>query len=251
MKKILVYISKLIMILFVIVSLVLLFIAIFKPDWIKFAIEWMGNLITTLGPWNYLIAFTSALAESLPVIGSLVPGMNIMILVGGFWGKMYIVETIIFASVGAMLGNYFGYFLGQKYGTKIIANYGDYVGIGVTEQKIMERQIGKNGFWYIVLGKFHGTLRAFIPFIAGAGGMHAKNFWTYNAIGSIIWATTINLIGYFFIDNYEQIVDNIGKIVTVITILVIGYLFLFQRESLKKYWEEKTREMEEKYPSTK
>ena len=81
--------------------------------------------------------------------------------------------------------------------------------------------------------------------------MHAKNFWTYNAIGSIIWATTINLIGYFFIDNYEQIVDNIGKIVTIITILVIGYLFLFQRESLKKYWEEKTREMEEKYPSTK
>jgi len=218
------------MILFVIVSLALLFIAIFKPDWIKFVIEWMGSLITTLGPWNYLIAFTSALAESLPVIGSLVPGMNIMILVGGFWGKIHIVETIIFASVGAMLGNYFGYFLGQKYGTKIIANYGDYVGIGVTEQKIMERQIEKNGFWYI---------------------MHAKNFWMYNTIGSIIWATSINLIGYFFIDNYEQIVDNIGKIITIITILVLVYLVIFQRESLKKYWDDKTREMEEKYPSTK
>ena len=115
----------------------------------------------------------------------------------------------------------------------------------------MERQIEKNGFWYIVLGKFHGTLRAFIPFIAGAGGMHAKNFWMYNTIGSIIWATSINLIGYFFIDNYEQIVDNMGKIITIITILVLVYLVIFQRESLKKYWDDKTREMEEKYPSTK
>ena len=55
--------------------------------------------------------------------------MNIMILVGGFWGKIHLIETILFASIGAMLGNYFGYFIGKKYGKNIIENYGDYIGI--------------------------------------------------------------------------------------------------------------------------
>lgn len=45
-------------------------------------------------------------------------------------------------------------------------NYGNMIGIGKTEKKILENQMQKNGFWYIVLGKFHGTLRAFVPFIA-------------------------------------------------------------------------------------
>ena len=34
-------------------------------------------------------------------------------------------------------------------------------------------------------------------------------------------------------------------------ILVLVYLVIFQRESLKKYWDDKAREMEEKYPSKK
>lgn len=134
--------------------------------------------------------------------------MQIMILVGGFWGKMHLFLTIFCASIGAMIGNYIGFIIGKKYGDHIIFHYGDYIGIGKTEQKILENQISKNGFWYIVLGKFHGTLRAFIPFIAGASKMAEKNFWLYNTIGSIIWAISMNLIGVFFVDKYEIILDN-------------------------------------------
>lgn len=97
-----------------------------------------------------------------------------------------------------------------------------------------------------MLGKFHGTLRAFIPFIAGAGNMSNKKFWLYNSIGSIIWATTINLIGLFFIENYETILDNLGKITTGILIVFLAYIFIFKKEEVKKYWEEKIKEIEEK-----
>lgn len=206
-------------------------------------------MVKTLGNWNYFIAFLSACIESLPIIGTLVPGMNIMVLVGGFWGKIGFLQlffTIVFASFGAMIGNYVGFWMGQKYGKYIIENYGEWIGIGTTEQKILEKQIAKNGFWYIVLGKFHGTLRAFIPFIAGASNMNKKNFWLYNAIGSIIWAICINLIGVFFIQNYEIILDHIGKITTFILFGIIAYFFFFKKDSLKAYWEEKNREIEEK-----
>lgn len=81
-KKFFVVVAKTITILFMILSVVLLVISFVRPDWIKDGIKWIGELIHTLGNWNYLIAFASACAESLPIIGTAIPGMNIMILVG-------------------------------------------------------------------------------------------------------------------------------------------------------------------------
>lgn len=242
------WLAKAIMIVFFVLSFALLFISIFRPEWIKMAVEWIGNLVKYLGAWNYLIAFFSACIESFPVIGALVPGMNVMILVGGFWGATSteaLILTIICASFGAMLGNFFGFWIGTKYGKYIVTHYGHYIGVGKTEEKIMEKQITKNGFWYIVLGKFHGTLRSFIPFVAGSSRMTSKNFWLYNSIGSVIWAITINLIGVFFIQNYEIILDNINKILTLGIVALLLYLFFFKKEALKQYWHDKNQEFED------
>jgi membrane-associated protein len=177
-----------------IASLVLIGISLFKKEWIEIGIEYIGKLIHTIGDWNYLVAFSSACIESLPFIGTAVPGMNIMILVGGFWAKEHFLFTILCAIIGAMLGNYCGYWIGKYYGKELIHKYGEWFGIGTTEEAILKKQIEKNGFWYIVLGKFHNFTRSFVPFIAGSAKMLERNFWLYNMIGSIIWALSINLL---------------------------------------------------------
>lgn len=215
-------------------------------QWIKIWITWIGELITTLGNWNYLIAFASACAESLPIIGTAIPGMNIMILVGWFWGKTHMIGTIFLAALGAMIGNYIGYWTGKWYGHEIIEKYGDYIWLWKTEQKILSKQIEKNWFWYIILGKFHNFTRSFVPFIAGASGMQEKNFWIYNTIGSIIWAASINLLGIFFISQYESILDNLGKIMMVILGLIFAYFYFFRRDSLKQYMYDKQQEIQDK-----
>ena len=133
-----------------------------------------------------------------------------------------------------MLGNYLGYWIGKWYGTELIEKYGDWFGVGKTEASILHKQIEKNGFWYIVLGKFHNFTRAFVPFIAGASGMREDKFWIYNMIGSIIWAISINTIGILFIDNYETILDNFGKIALGMIIIIAGYIFLFQRKMCRQ-----------------
>lgn len=43
-------------------------IAIFKPSLIEQFIGWMEKQIHMLGNWNYLIAFTSSIIESFPVV---------------------------------------------------------------------------------------------------------------------------------------------------------------------------------------
>jgi membrane protein DedA with SNARE-associated domain len=76
--------------------------------------------------------------------------------------------------------------------------------------------------------------------------MKEQKFWIYNTIGSIIWAISINLLGIFFIDRYEMILDNLGKITLVILGLVFAYFYFFKRDSLKTYMRDKQMEIEDK-----
>ncbi len=145
-----------------------------------------------------------------------------------------------------MLGNYLGYWIGKWYGTKIIEKYGDWIGLGKTETRILHKQIEKNGFWYIVLGKFHNFTRAFVPFIAGASGMREDKFWMYNMVGSIVWAMSIITLGILFIDNYESILDNLGKIMLGVIIVVALYIYRFKRDAWNTYLRDKQAEIEER-----
>jgi hypothetical protein len=58
-----------------------LIITLFKPDLLLPIIDWIKTQIEHIGKWNYLLAFLSALLESLPIIGTILPGQVIMLSV--------------------------------------------------------------------------------------------------------------------------------------------------------------------------
>jgi membrane protein DedA with SNARE-associated domain len=76
--------------------------------------------------------------------------------------------------------------------------------------------------------------------------MKEESFWVYNTAGSIIWAISINLLGIFFIDQYETILDNLGTIMLVVLGGVFAYFWIWKKETLKQYMRDKQREVEEK-----
>ena len=76
--------------------------------------------------------------------------------------------------------------------------------------------------------------------------MRERNFWTYNIIGSLIWATSINLLWIYFIDNYEVILDNFGKIAMGLIIAFGIYVYFFRRQSWIDYMRAKETEILEK-----
>lgn len=221
-------------------------IAVFKPEYIERFIAWMERQINSLGAWNYAIAFTSSIIESFPVIGVLVPGQQVMLLVGGFFGRDNLLPLILIAIIGALIGNAIGYFLGKWYGAGFLERYGDWFGLGRTELKYLHHQIEKNGAWFVIFGKFHNFTRAFVPFIAGSMGMHTGRFWIYNIIGSILWATTIITLGVAFVTYYKIILAYISYVLLGILIFVALYVYFFKREAFKKYLREKEAEIEEK-----
>jgi membrane protein DedA with SNARE-associated domain len=103
-----------------------------SPDIIRAIIDWMGEQIRSWGNWNYLILFLVAMIESFPFIGVVVPGMNVMILVGGFFVhkdlNVFILSAIL-AMLGACLGNALGYMMGRMSGKELLNKYGLWIGL--------------------------------------------------------------------------------------------------------------------------
>lgn len=228
----------------------MLFIALFKQEWVVLFLEWMEKIIHSLGNWNYVIGFVSATVESFPAIGVLVPGQQIMLMVGGFFGKWHLPEMVLCAAIGAILGNALGYFLGKRYGKAFLHRYGDWFGLGRTELRYLEKQIVKNGVWFIIFGKFHNFTRAFVPFIAGSMNMHTGKFWIANIAGSVLWASTIIVLGVAFAQFYKSLLEYFPYVLGGIVLIVTVYVYFFRREAFKEYLREKEREIEEKIQET-
>ncbi|MCD5385055.1 VTT domain-containing protein [Candidatus Gracilibacteria bacterium] len=246
-KKFFQFLFKLINILLIGLTIVLALISIFKKEWIEQFIEWMKILIEGMGMWNYLIAGTSSLIESFPVLGIVVPGQNILLIVGGFFGninKLYLMYIIAVAIIGAIVGNWIGYILGKIYGDSFFKKYGNWFGIGTTEVKYLKKGIHKWGAWGIIVGKFHPMTRAFLPFIAGSMGMATTKFMIYNIIGSIIRAITIILLGVLFVEYYKIILEYAGTIILIIFGLIGIYIYKYKRKEFNQYIQEKNKELE-------
>jgi len=233
-------------------SLMMLFliVTLFKPDILLPIIDWIKLKIEWLWKWNYLLAFISALAESLPIIGTIIPGQVVMLSVWGFYGGTGLVQffgVLGFAILWSVISNAIGYFLGKYYGEDFFRTYGVWVGIEQTELKYLKKWVNTWWAWGIILSKFHPHFRAFLPFIAGSMWFKQTRFWVYNIIASTLWAATFITIGIFFAEYYEVILKYIGWIFTGILISIGLYFWNFKREAMMTYWKEKNKEMEVKY----
>ncbi len=231
------------------VMFIVLIISLFNPDFLKPIIDWIKTSIEHLGKWNYLLAFMSALVESLPILGTIFPGQVIMMSVGGFYGGQGYEQFIwvaLCAISGSILSNAIGYFLWRYYGEEFFKKYGLWVGIQETELRYLKKWVETWGAWGIILSKFHASLRAFLPFIAWSMGLSQKKFWIYNIIGSTLWAFTFILIGIFFAQYYEKILEYFGWIFMWVMIIWMGYIYLFRREQFMKYLQEKNHDLEKR-----
>jgi membrane-associated protein len=87
--------------------------------------------------------------------------------------------------------------IGHFFGTRIVAS-GKVKAMTPERMEKSEKFLDKWGHLAIFLGRFFPFIRTFVPFIAGMGGMHWRNFVIFNVLGGITWSTLFTLLGYFF-----------------------------------------------------
>lgn len=147
--------------------------------------------------WGYWFILLVSLVEALVIVGSFIPGALFVVFAGVLVSKgVYdLGDMIIFASVGAILGDIVSYYLGTK-GIHLFKNENRFL----KEDHLASGKqfFKKHGDKSILLGRFLGPLRSIVPFVAGLTGMNKKTFLIWNVIGGIAWAVSHILIGYFF-----------------------------------------------------
>lgn len=164
----------------------------------------IGNLpdliltfIRSHAAWAPFVVFLLAAGESLAFISLLLPATVILLGLGGVVGAAGLAFWPIWAAaaVGAILGDWFSYWLGYHYKhaiTKIwpLSRHPEFLPRATAV-------FAKWGIAGVFFGRFFGPLRSAMPLVAGICAMPQLPFQLANVASAIIWATGVLAPGVF------------------------------------------------------
>ncbi len=152
------------------------------------------------GPlYAYGFIFLIVFIETGVVFFPFLPGDSLLFAAGFFAhnGGFNIYLLLACAWAAAILGDQCNFMIGHFFGRKIVAS-GKVKAMTPERVKKTEDFLDKWGHLAIFLGRFFPFIRTFVPFLAGMGGMHWRNFVIFNILGGVCWSTLFTLLGYFF-----------------------------------------------------
>lgn len=161
--------------------------------------------------WAFFITFLVSFAESLAIIGSIVPGSLTMTAIGILAGSgvMRIDLTLFFAALGAIAGDSASYALGYFFSDRLhkIWPFTRYPKIIQYGQDFFTKHGGKS----VLIGRFVGPLRSIIPVIAGMMRMSQLQFLFANFLSALGWALLYVMPGYLIGAASHQLSGDSAK----------------------------------------
>jgi membrane-associated protein len=186
------------------------------PDWLDPEV-----ILRSMGPWAVAVACLIIFAECGLLVGFFMPGDSLLFTAGLFVATGAIATPLwlvcVLLTVCAFVGNVCGYWIGAKAGPALF-NKPD---SKLFKQEHVDKTHGffdKYGARAIVLARFVPIVRTFITAMAGVGRMDPKRYFVYSAIGGVIWASGVTILG-FFLGQIEFVRANIEGIAILIVLL--------------------------------
>lgn len=189
------------------------------PSWLD-----PDTLLRGLGPFLLPGLCLIIFAECGLLIGFFLPGDSLLFTAGLFVATTDLIDpplwvVCVLLTVCAFVGNVCGYWIGAKAGPALFNR---------PNSKLFKREyvdkthefFEKYGARAIVLARFVPIVRTFITAIAGVGRMDPKKYFTYSAIGGVLWATGVTVLGYF-LGQIPFVHDNIEAMLVLIVLLSI------------------------------
>lgn len=129
-------------------------------------------------------------------MGLPLPGEAILIAAAVYAGKtghLNIYEVIAAASIGAIVGDNFGYWIGREIGFRLLVRYGCYVGLSEPRIKVGQYLFQRHGGKIVFFGRFVALLRVLAAVLAGVNRMSWLRFLyrqcrRRRCLGDGVWA---------------------------------------------------------------
>ena len=189
-------------------------------------------LLTTYG---YVGIFITVFLES--GIFFLLPGDSLLFTAGLFASistlNVFFLIPLIFVAtfVGGIAGYHLGMYLEHARRYRVLRWI-------LKEKYIAQAHIffEKHGRGAIIISRFVPLMRTFAPIVAGIARMPRASFIRYSLVSSLLWSTSITLLGYFLGQAFPGIKDSLTLIIIGIVVVsllpaVVHYLRMRRKRS--------------------
>ena len=188
--------------------------------------DWIIQLVDWAGYWGV------ALLMLVETVFPPVPSEVIMTVAGvsAARGNMTLEGTILAGTAGAMLGNWFWYWLAIRFGKArlhvIIDRFSRWLTLDWDEIERGERLFEKHGSVIVLVARMIPTLRSLISIPAGLFRMSLRRFLVFSTIGTLGWSAALAGAGYFLGSQFQDVEKWLGPLSTgVIALIVLTYLW--------------------------
>lgn len=193
----------------------------------------MNDIVSPILQWlnahphlSGLGTFIISAAESIAIIGTIIPGSVMMTAIGALAGAGVIplYPTIIWAIFGAIVGDGISYRIGCHFKDRL-HNVWPFRGRPYLLDR-GESFFQKNGAMSVFIGRFVGPVRALVPLVAGMLGMRPLHFYIANVLSAIGWAPAYMLPGILLGAASLELPPDIAVHAMLIVLLVTLFVIL-------------------------
>lgn len=188
--------------------------------WIDATLEWIGHHTVLAG----VAIFAIALCDAVIVLGAIVPALPLMFAIGVLIGLGQIngPYAVVCAALGAFVGDALSFAVGHRWGHQL-RTYWPFQ----RYPQLLERGellFRRNAFKSILIARYVGAVRPFVPAIAGMCRMPFKRYLVASGLACISWALLFLAPGWLLGTAYDTVAAVAGRLLVVVTLLaaVIG-----------------------------
>ena len=195
----------------------------------------------------WLVVMTFIFIECALIVGMFLPGDSMLLGAGvvlaqqsaaaDAWALSLVATTL------AVVGNYVGYLLGRRTGTRTWARKGGRV-LNRQHLEWAYRFFERWGFWAVVVARWLPWVRTLAPLLAGAARMDRRVFLTASILGAVAWVPGLILLGYYGAGLIERLpwLEPLVTVlvVTIFTITVVVGLWRYRQDMGKPVDESST-----------
>ncbi len=188
-------------------------------------------IIELIARGGYLGIFLLMVLENVvpPVPSEVIMGIGGILVERGqlaFW------PLLIIGTLGTVVGNYFWYWLGDKFGYRRLEPFVDRWGrwLTVDWDHIDQAQafFSKHGHWVVFFLRFSPFLRTIISLPAGLVHMPKWKFLSFTFAGSLVWNALLIKGGEWLGAYLRESQDVLGWIIIGLTLAAVaGYFWRF------------------------
>lgn len=150
--------------------------------------------------------------------GTFLEGETILVMAGflAHRGYLSLPGVVLAACCGSLAGDQLAFFLGRRYGSRLLARFPRVRTQVARATSLIERR----GNLLLVGFRFIYGIRNATPLAAGLSRIPVGRFFALNAIGAALWSIAVAVAGYAFGHGIELALDDARRFEEVILLLI-------------------------------